>query len=133
MLDGFDIPDAIAWLIVAGAVAPALFNLGKVLRFLRIPQAIGKVVSWLATIARDAFIEGARDGILEIVRKELRPNGKTNIRDAVDRTETMVRSIDDQVQHIREDLEDHRDDDSAHLRRHDADPDAHGGADRPRR
>ena len=111
-----DIPDAVAWIIIAGFVAVALLNLGKVARFLRIPQACGRLVSWLATIARDAFVQGARDGITEIVRDELEPdgNGGHNLRGAIDRIEVLVNDLHADFQH-------HISDVKAHI----TDPDAH--------
>ena len=127
MVDGINIPDWIAWLVIAGAVALALFNINKVLHLLRIPQVIGKTVTWLAKIARDAFIQGAKDGIVQIVQQELYPNGGDNIRDVADRTEALAMRNVQQIQGLSDELEQHRADDSAHRRIYDHvhDPEAH--------
>ena len=127
MVDGLDIPTPLAALILVGALALAVSNINKVLHLLRIPQAIGKVVSWLAKIARDAFIQGASEGIAEIVRQELYPNGGDNIRDVADRTEQMARHNCRQVQLLRDDLDGHIVDQEVHRRIYDHvhDPEAH--------
>ena len=127
MVDGLDIPTPLAALILVGALALAVSNINKVLHLLRIPQAIGKVVSWLAKIARDAFIQGASEGIAEIVRQELYPNGGDNIRDVADRTEALAMRNVQQIQGLSDELEQHRADDSAHRRIYDHvhDPEAH--------
>ena len=130
MVDGLDIPDPVALLILVGALALAVWNIHNVMRLVRIPQTFGKLMGWLATIARDAFIQGASEGIKEIVQEELYPNGGDNIRDVVDRTETMATHNGRQVQALRDDLEEHIGNLSAHqrLEQHVHDPDAHDGS-----
>lgn len=114
MPDGIDAPDWLVWLILAGGFALAVLNLGRLAAALRAPT--GRLMGWLATIARDAFIEGAQDGIRAIVseelgslRREMRDvkdqverNGGSSLHDAVARIESQVneqrRSLDRHIE-----------------------------------
>lgn len=132
MVNGLNIPDSVALFILVGALALAVWNIHNVMRLLRIPQTFGKLMGWLATIARDAFVQGASEGITDIVRQELYPNGGDNIRDVADRNEELGIENRDQVAGLRRSLENHMDDVDAHRRRveeHLDDPEAHDADD----
>ena len=96
------LPTSVDALIVVGLATGALTTIALFL------TKTGRAVRWLAEMAREAFIEGARDGITEIVsqqmatvdtdlseirrdltdiRGQLRVNGGTSLRDAIDRIE----------------------------------------------
>ena len=65
MVDGHSIPDTLAWLIIAGAVALALFNLGKVARALRLDG----MVMWLGRQTQTRIIAPAQADIDRIDEK----------------------------------------------------------------
>ena len=65
MIDGLDIPDTLAWLILIGAIALALFNIGKVARTLRLDG----LVIWLGRQTQTSVLAPAQADIDRIDEK----------------------------------------------------------------
>jgi len=111
-----DIPDAVAWLIIVGALALALFNLGKVARALRLDG----MVMWLGRQTQTRIIAPAQadidriDAKLDALMEQLTSANGGSIREQVNRMERKQQQDSEALWlHI------------ADAGRHTPDPDAH--------
>jgi hypothetical protein len=119
-----DLPDPLAWLIIAGIVALAIYNLWKLLDATGVDRLMGRMVAAAFEPLADMLALRIQTQIDQSTRKiwdQLRPNGGTSLRDGVDRTEVAVERLQRILDDHLEDVEAHASDPTAHIRPTDPD------------
>jgi len=100
------------WLLIAGGLSLAVFNVGRLVRAIRLDYLMGRFLAVALEPLTDMLADRVQEQIDHSTHRiwmELRPNHGTSLRDAVDRIQT---SFDEHV----ESVDAHASDPTAHIR-----------------
>lgn len=113
------LPTPFVWLLVAGGLSLALFNIGRLVRAIRLDYLMGRIAAVVFEPLSDMLADRVQEQIdrsVQPIWHELRPNRATSLRDAVDRTEAGVDRLELAFdEHVRS-VDAHAADPTAHLR-----------------
>jgi hypothetical protein len=114
-----NLPDPLFWLLAAGAISVALWNIGKLAHFLKLDVLMGRFLSTALEPLSDMLADRVQtqvDRSLRPLWEELRPNSGSSLRDAVDRTEADVASLRTDLREHVDSVDLHASDPTAHMR-----------------